>query len=112
MEFKTQTIYQTDANGFETLRKEVVDRQKVRDARMTAISNGLEKATPVTLDVTKMDVAALIRDVKKEAKNNFNTQHGLELRNASKQVLNALIKELDNVKTGLHFAKMSRLPNK
>ena len=112
MNYKTETIFQTDANGFQTMRKEIVDRQKARETRMSAISNGLEKEAPKEVNLEKMDMKALIADVKKEARTQFNTQEGSAVLSAAKIVINNLVKELDGVKAGISFAKLSRMPDK
>ena len=112
MNYKTETIFQTDANGFETMRKEIVDRQKARETRMSAISNGLEKEAPKEVNLEKMDMKALIADVKKEARNGFTTQEGSAVLSAAKIVINTLLKELDGVKAGISFAKLSKMPDK
>jgi len=112
MNYKTETIFQTDANGFQTMRKEIVDRQKAREARMNALSEGLKQEAPKDVDLAKMDMKALIADVKKEARNGFTTQEGTALLSAAKIVINGIVKELDGIKAGISFAKLSKMPDK
>lgn len=111
MKFKTETVYQTNANGFETMRKEVINRASVNDAIMTNISEGLKGNTPETINLARVDIKAFIADVRKQSVKGFNTQKGIELKNASKQMLSAILFEIDNKKTALSFAKMSKRPD-
>jgi hypothetical protein len=110
MDYKTQTVWMKNAQGFETLRQEVVDRASARDARMSNISNGLAQNTPQTVDLSKMDMKALISDLKKEAPY-FNTQKGIALKNGSKIILNQLQKDLENKKSGLTLIRFSKRPD-
>ncbi|PFF29876.1 hypothetical protein CN327_25500 [Bacillus cereus] len=112
MAFQTKTIFATDANGFQTLRQEIVDRAKAKDAIMNKISRGLEKETPEEINLAKLDFKAFIAEVRKQSVQGFRTQEGTKVLSASKQLIHAVLKEIDQKKSGLSFAKMSRKADK
>ncbi|MGG6431924.1 hypothetical protein ACPF7I_06240 [Anoxybacillus sp. D401a] len=112
MKFETKTVFQTNGQGFTTLQKEIVDRQKAREAIMTNISEGLAKESPLTIDIAKMDIKAFISDLRKEAVKGYTTNDGIAMKNAAKQLIQTIMKEIDNKKAGLSFAKLSHRPDK